>query len=189
VPGQRSPDENEWIHRSQAGDTGAFAWLVERHRPFVLSLAYRLCGGAAEAEDIAQDAFVHAWQALPRFRGDSSFRTWIYHITSNLAMERLRKQPTFPMSEDNAPAGDASPETIALRSERQRAVRRAIARLPSESRLVLVLREYEGLSYQEIATVAGIPLGTVMSRLHYARQWLRQQLCSEWQAPPIKESA
>lgn len=187
MPGQGSPDESEWIHRSQAGDTRAYGRLVERHRPFVVSLAYRLCGSTAEAEDVAQDAFLHAWQALPRFRGDSSFRTWIYRITSNVAFERLRKQPVLPLGDDNMPVGDVTPETLALRSERQGSVRRAIARLPSESRLVLVLREYEGLSYQEISDVAGIPLGTVMSRLHYARQWLRQQLHSERQTPATKE--
>jgi RNA polymerase sigma-70 factor, ECF subfamily len=187
VPGQASLDETEWVRRSQAGDTQAYACLVERHRPFVLSLAYRLCGSSEEAQDVAQDAFVRAWQALPRFRGDASFRTWIYRITSNVALERLRKQPAVPISDEQATADDASPETLALRSERQRAVQRAIARLPSESRLVLVLREYEGLTYQEIATVAGIPLGTVMSRLHYARQWLRQHLTHEATVPLSRE--
>ncbi len=178
--------EAEWIRLSQSGDTQAFGRLVAGTRPFVLSLAYRLCGNAHEAEDVAQEAFVRAWQALPRFRGDASFRSWMYRITTNVALDHLRATRPTESIDDNPIPNLNTPESQTLRAERQHAVRRAIARLPADTRAVLVLREYEGLSYKEIAATLELPLGTVMSRLHYARRWLCQQLEHEWQHPLVE---
>jgi len=169
-------DDAELVRRSIAGDEPAFAAMVQRYRSFVVTLAYRLCGDPAWAEDIAQDVFVRVWQALPGFRGDAAFRSWLYRIASNKAIEHLRRaRPAGPI--EDIPLTDGStPEDEVLRSDQHEAVRRAVLRLPPQSRLALVLREYQGLSYKEIAAVLSVPIGTVMSRLHYARQRLARDL-------------
>jgi RNA polymerase sigma-70 factor (ECF subfamily) len=141
-----------------------------------MALVYRLCGDAAQAEDIAQDAFLRAWQALPAFRGQAAFRTWLYRVASNVAIEQLRHaRPTVDIESIPLAAQD-TPEESALLTEQCRAVRDAVLQLPLQSRLVLILREYEGLSYREIASALDIPIGTVMSRLNYARQRLQRDL-------------
>jgi RNA polymerase sigma-70 factor (ECF subfamily) len=185
---QIDPTEAEWIRKSIAGDQFAFAQLVARHRPFVAGLAYRLHADLAQAEDIAQEVFVRAWQALPRFRGEAAFRTWLYRITCNVAIEQSRRaRPTVDIEE--VPLGTAdSPESQTLRLEQRRAVQRAIRQLPLQSRLALVLREYEGLSYKEIAAALDVPIGTVMSRLNYARQRLRHDLAWYIQPSVAEES-
>ena len=194
-------EEADWIRRSIAGDHAAFAEIVSRYRSTVAALAYRLCGDAATAEDIAQDAFVHAWQALPRFRGEASLRTWLYRIASNTAIQRLRSaRPTVSLDGTDLPGRDAlpqesidvadeapGPESQTLRDEQREAVRRAILKLPPESRAALVLREYDELPYREIAAALGIPIGTVMSRLNYARHRLRQELAGYLSAGPLEE--
>jgi RNA polymerase sigma-70 factor (ECF subfamily) len=174
--GAAEADEAKLVRDSIAGDNLAFAELVRRHRAFVLALAYRLCGDRAQAEDIAQDVFVRVWQALPGFRFRSAFRTWLYRIATNVTIEQLRHaKPTTDIEGVPLAAKDA-PEETALRTEQCRAIRDAILQLPLQSRLVLILREYEGLSYKEIASTLDIPIGTVMSRLNYARRHLRQDL-------------
>ena len=178
------PDEAELIRDSIAGDNPSFAELVRRHRSFVLALAYRLCGDRAQAEDIAQDVFVRVWQALPGFRFQAAFRTWLYRIATNVAIEQLRHVKPTADIEDIPLAAQDTPEDTALRTEQCRAVRDAVLQLPLQSRLVLILREYEGLCYKEIASTLDIPIGTVMSRLNYARQRLHQDL-----APYIQLSA
>ena len=180
-------DEAELIRNSIAGDKPAFAELVMRHRSFVTALAYRLCGDLARAEDIAQDAFVRVWQALPGFRGQAAFRTWLYRIVSNVAMEELRStRPTLDIDEADLSTAN-TPEKEALRAEQRRAVRRAILQLPLQSRLVLILREYEELSYKEIASTLDIPIGTVMSRLNYARQRLCRDLAWYLESSIVEE--
>jgi RNA polymerase sigma-70 factor (ECF subfamily) len=177
-------DEARLVRDSVAGDKLAFAELVRRYRSFVMALVYRLCGDAAQAEDIAQDAFLRVWQALPSFRGQAAFRTWLYRVASNVAIEQLRHaKPTVDIESIPLAAQD-TPEDTALRTEQSRAVRYAVLHLPLQCRLVLILREYEGLSYKEIASTLDIPIGTVMSRLNYARQRLHRDL-----APYIQPSA
>lgn len=112
-------EEADWIRRSIAGDHAAFAKIVSRYRSTVAALAYRLCGDPATAEDIAQDAFVHAWQALPRFRGEASLRTWLYRIASNTALQRLRSaRPTVSLDGTGLPGRDALPQaSIASNAE------------------------------------------------------------------------
>lgn len=169
-------DEARLIRDSMAGNQTAFAELVRRHRPFVLALVYRLCGDAVQAEDIAQDVFVRVWQALPGFRFQAAFRTWLYRIATNVAIEQLRQVKPVADIESMPLVARDTPEDSALRAEECRAVRDAVLRLPLQSRLVLILREYEGLSYREIASTLDIPIGTVMSRLNYARQHLQKDL-------------
>jgi RNA polymerase sigma-70 factor (ECF subfamily) len=176
VPARDTQDERQLIHRCVEGDQQAFAELVRRHRPAIVSLSYRLSGSVAEAEDIAQDSFIRAWQALPRFRGDAAFRTWMYRIATNTALQYLRRRRPQVDIEELPLAASDDPEGSAVVAEQRNLVQHTILRLPAESRLVLVLREYHDLSYKEIAATLQVPLGTVMSRLHYARQWLREQL-------------
>ena len=169
-------DESELVRKSAAADKSAFAELVAQHRSYVVALAYRLSGDTALAEDIAQDVFVRVWQALPGFRAQSTFRTWLYRMTSNTAVDQLRRaRPTtdvgkLPLSTTGSLEGQA------MRDEQRQVVQKAILRLPLNVRLALILQEYEGLSYQEAASVLAIPIGTVMSRLNYARERLRQDL-------------
>jgi RNA polymerase sigma-70 factor (ECF subfamily) len=145
----------------------------------VLAVAYRLCGDAALAEDIAQDAFIRVWDRLSTFRPEGNFKGWLCRIATNLTIDALRrKKPTVDVDGQRAilEAPSDRPEVAALKSERALLVRAAILRLPEQSRATLVLREYEGFSYREIADTLDIPLGTVKSRLNDARQRLRAEL-------------
>ena len=171
-------DDSELARSSASGDQAAFAELVERYRLYVIGVAYRLGAEAELAEDIAQEVFLRVWRALPRFRGESAFRTWLYRVATNTAIELLRRRRPNAELDDEALAAGDNAEDQALRDDRVRAVRRAIAGLPEQSRLTLILREYEFLSYKEIAAALDIPLGTVMSRLSYARQCLRRDLAA-----------
>ena len=171
-----STAEAQWIARSAAGDKAAFGLLVVRYQRFAWSIAYRMTGQPDLAEDLAQEAFLRAWLALPRFRGESQFRTWLGRIVTNVTIDHLRtRRPEAALDERLSANGD-SLSSGAERAEMQALVRQAILTLPAHSRAALVLREYEGLSYKEIAAILDIPIGTVMSRLNYARGLLRQQL-------------
>ncbi len=167
------------IARAQAGDRRAFGDLVLRYRERVVSVVYRMCGDMRLAEDAAQDAFVSAWQHLPGYQPHRPFHSWLYRIALNRAFDLLRRErATVDIDEMPLAALAAGPEALAERDETAEVVRAAIAQLPPASRAVLVLREYEGLSYAEIAETLEIPLGTVMSRLNYARTRLRALLAS-----------
>jgi len=172
--------ELDLIARAQRGDRHAYGELVRRHRAGVVNVVYRMCGDAHLAEDAAQEAFVRAWQHLPGYRPRSPFRNWVYRIATNAALDAMRREPET-VDLDELPLADshAGPESAMMRKERAGLVRQAVLSLPPASRVVLVLREYEGLSYREIAEVADIPIGTVMSRLNYARSRLRRLLASE----------
>ncbi len=169
--------ELELITQAQQGDRQALGELVRRHREGVINVVYRMCGDASLAEDAAQEAFIRAWQHLPSYRPRSPFRNWVYRIASNVALDALRREretvdiDTLPLS-----TSDEGPEAAVEGIERGERVRQAVLTLPPASRAVLVLREYEGLSYREIADTLSIPIGTVMSRLNYARNRLRETL-------------
>jgi RNA polymerase sigma-70 factor (ECF subfamily) len=176
-PASNISNELEWISRAQQGDRQAFGELVELHRPGVLNVVYRMCGDPALAEESAQEAFIRAWQNLRRYDARFAFRSWLYRIALNLATDVLRRKKETVAIDDEMLAEEAEgPEATAERNERAEQVRQAVLGLPSASRLVLVLREYEEMTYQEIADALDIPLGTVMSRLNYARQQVRQNL-------------
>jgi len=179
---ERTADQQEldWVRKAQRGDRQAFGALVHSHRQGVVNVVYRMCGDAHLAEDAAQMAFLKAWQHLSRFRPGSSFRNWVYRIATNSALDDLRRErETLNPEEIELPAPGVAPEERVEQSERAERVRRAVLDLPEASRVVLVLREYEGLSYQEIAGTLDIPLGTVMSRLSYARKRLLEMLSEE----------
>jgi RNA polymerase sigma-70 factor, ECF subfamily len=174
--------DGDLIAAAQRGDQFAFGILVGRYRDGVVSVVYRMCGDTQVAEEAAQEAFLRAWQHLAGYQPRYSFRAWVYRIAVNAALDVLRREK-HTVDIDNMPdeelvrggAGD-SPETVVEKKERARRVQFAIAALPAPSRAVLVLREYGGLSYVEIAGALEIPLGTVMSRLNSARAQLRQAL-------------
>jgi len=175
--------ELDLIARAQEGDRWAFGELVRSHWQGVVNVVYRMCGDAALAEDAAQDTFIQAWEHLPGYRPRSAFRNWLYRIATNRALDLLRKER--PASDIEALAladPQTGPEGHILSQEQAGRVRAAVLMLPPASRSVLVLREYEGLPYRDIADALGIPLGTVMSRLSYARQFLREHLAADLEA-------
>ncbi len=166
------------VRRFQNGDESAFDALVERHRRRIFSLLCRLAG-PAEAEDLAQEVFLAAYKALPGFRVQSAFSTWLYRIAVHLCSHHHRRRRFDPIPLDEFQRDtirEHDPEDSALTGEMRRQVHAAIARLPYKLRLAVVLRDIHGLSYEEIARVAGCPIGTVRSRLHYATQRLASEL-------------
>ncbi len=176
--------ELELIARAKQGDKQAFGELIRRNREGVVNVVYRMCGDANLAEDAAQEAFVRAWQHLLNYQPRSPFRNWVYRIATNVVLDALRREREMVDVDDLSLASpDEGPEAAAEREERGERVRQAVLALPPASRAVLVLREYEGLSYQEIANALEIPIGTVMSRLHYARNRLRESLAPDLEVP------
>lgn len=169
--------EKDLITQAQKGDRRAFSQLVRRHREGVVNVVYRMCGDANLADDAAQETFIRAWQHLPGYRPRSPFRNWLYRIATNVARDALRRERGM-VSLDSVPLANSEqgPEAAVEGKERGDRVRQAVLSLPPASRAVLVLREYEDLSYREIADTLGIPVGTVMSRLNYARNRLRESL-------------
>ena len=170
------------IAKAQKGDRDAFGELVRHHHPGVVNVVYRMCGDVELAEDAAQDAFIQAWLHLPSFRPGTSLRNWIYRIAVNAALDVLRREPKTPLVDLDSlsmPDSSAGPEIVLLEKERAFVVQRAILSLTEANRSVLTLREYGGLSYQEIAATLNIPLGTVMSRLNYARDRLKELLAPQ----------
>jgi RNA polymerase sigma-70 factor (ECF subfamily) len=176
--------EAELVHHAQHGDRSAFAELVRRYHTNVIGVVYRLCGDPDLAEDAAQEAFVRAWLNLNTYRPLTPWRNWLYRIAVNAALDMLRRERSTLALDDAPPLHSDSPDPHAAleQKEREDLVRRAILTLPPASRAVLVLREYGGLSYREIAEALDIPLGTVMSRLSSARQHLREHL-APWLTP------
>ncbi len=171
---------------ARAGDAGAFETLVLRHQARIVNYASALVRDAGAAEDVAQETFVRAWRGLGGFRGESSFRTWLYRIASNVARthaDRRGRQARFAdrslddgdegLQADDVPSGAPDAETALVTRE---AIDRALAELPEELRTALVLRDVEGLDYKEIAGVTGAPMGTVESRIFRARRRLRTLL-------------
>ena len=181
--------------RAQRGEQDAFRVLVERYQKLVYTLALRMLNVPADAEDAAQEAFLSAWKALPRFRMDAKFSTWLYRLTVNAATDVLRRRRKEPDSLDDAErpvqAADSTdtPEEAAQRAERRAMVRRAIGALSENHRQILLLREVTGLSYEEIGAALELSPGTVRSRLARARKELREELLAEgnyFDLPPSK---
>jgi RNA polymerase sigma-70 factor, ECF subfamily len=162
------------VTRFQRGDESAFDELVERHRRRIYSLVCRLAS-PAEADDLAQDVFIAAYRTLPRFRGEAAFSTWLYRIAVHVCSHYVRKRRLDLTELDETQPDDnrfRDPEQSAISGELQDRVREAIESLPYKLRVVVVLRDLHGLSYDEIAQIVGCPIGTVRSRLHYATQKL-----------------
>ena len=170
-------NEAELVSQAQRGDRSAFGDLVRHHREGVINVVYRMCGDPQLAEDAAQEAFIRAWQKLPGYKPRSPFRNWLFRIATNVALDTLRRErETVELEAVQLQTPNASPESSYDHTEQAELVRAAVLALPPASRAVLVLREYEGLSYRQIAETLGIPIGTVMSRLNYARTQLAATL-------------
>ena len=168
-----APDEQSLVRRAQAGDQAAFRVLVARHRDRAYALALRLTGSAADAEEVAQDAFVRAWRALPAFRLEARFGTWLHRIVARLALDRRVQLQARAKRE--APESDA-PEPVAPEAgeENERILALLLAELPERARAAVVLYYYEDRSVGEVARILGVPEGTVKTLLSRARVSLRE---------------
>lgn len=177
------------VRRVQRGDKGAFDALVLKYQHRIVKLVMRYVHNPAEAEDVAQEAFIKAYRALPQFRGDSAFYTWLYRIAINTAKNALASRERSPVAYDaDHDAGDEAydvqarmkdpdtPEGLVLTEEIRATVNAAIEALPEDLRTAIVLRELEGLSYEEIAAAMDCPVGTVRSRIFRAREAIDRRL-------------
>ena len=171
-----APDDDRLVALVTAGDQAAFATLVERYKRPVYTLAYRLLGNGADAEDAAQETFVRAYTRLSTYQPGGRFGSWLLAITSHWCIDFLRRRRAVSLdaiqSTLSLPASGDLPETLALRSERQREVQAWLASLPESYRLVLVLRYWHELSYDDISEAIGEPVSTERMRLFRARQAL-----------------
>ena len=176
-------EEARVIRAVLEGDTDRFEELVHAYEKGIYNLCLRMLGDEQDALDAAQEAFFKAFRSLKSFRGDSRFSTWLYRLASNICLDMLRKRPNAPtlsMDDDDAPlflADDTpSPQEIVERWEIRRTLSAAMAALPEDFRQAVVLRDVNGLSYEEIADVTGLELGTVKSRIFRARKKLASAL-------------
>ncbi|MFN7915660.1 MAG: sigma-70 family RNA polymerase sigma factor [Vicinamibacterales bacterium] len=174
------------VHRASAGDADAFGLLVARHQAHVFRLAHLLTRSRDEAEDVLQQTFLSAWRALGAFRGEASMRTWLLTIARNAAFARRQqalREPIDPTPVDDlglrAGWGGPSPEDAAMSSERAALFAAALGRLAEEDRAILTLRDLEGLSGEETASVLGLSLAAMKSRLHRARLALAAEVREE----------
>lgn len=173
-------EEGAWVARAAAGDAAAFAQLVRRHQDRVFGFILRMTGARDEAMELTQDTFLKAWQALPEWRPQARFGTWLLQIARNAALDALRRRQVvaFEPLDDALPVADVRPgpeEALAAR-QRQSQLETALARLPPDQREIVLLREIEGLSYGELAALLGVQEGTVKSRLARARAALVERL-------------
>ncbi|BDD92809.1 RNA polymerase sigma factor RpoE [Pandoraea sp. XJJ-1] len=177
------------VERVQKGDKAAFELLVAKYHRKIIRLVSRLVRDAAEVEDVTQEAFIKAYRALPQFRGESAFYTWLYRIAVNTAKNHLatqgRRAPTS--TEANAEEAETfaeadqlrdinTPESLLMSKQIAQTVNAAMEALPDELRTAITLREIEGLSYEEIAEAMGCPIGTVRSRIFRAREAIASRL-------------
>ena len=172
------------VSAAKRGDSAAFDELVRRHTTKMYRVAFRILGDSAEAEDAVQEAWVSAWRSLDGFRGESAPSTWLYRVVTNAALAQLRRRrPTVPLDTTDEAVGGlisdpraVNPEGQAVRAEETALVHRAIATLEPSQRVPLVLRELEGMSYEEISEVLGVNEAALRSRLHRARTTLLVRL-------------
>jgi RNA polymerase sigma-70 factor, ECF subfamily len=183
-----APDDRRLIAECLHGRTSAFGELVRRYQDRLFNTVYRLVGHADDAQDIVQETFLHAYQALGSFKGDSQFFTWLYRIAFNTAVSQRRKRRVALRISAGAEDGAGEPVDTSEygrpghsleRAEQETRVHEALQRLSPEHRAVLVLKDMEGQKYEAMADILGVPIGTVRSRLHRARLELRQLLQQE----------
>lgn len=184
-------DEATLIAKSQQGDVEAFGELVSIYEKQVYTVAYRFMGNPEDASDLTQEAFVRAFRAISRFRGEASFKTWIYHIVANVCRDELRKRKKQAVVSLDAPIvtddgyiareqedWSLAPERVYDSIELQETIQQLLNQLIPEYRQVLVLREIQGFTYEEIANILECSLGTVKSRINRARKALRDLIAA-----------
>ena len=178
VNAPQQSEDLDLIHRSQAGDTEAFGELVTKYRAKIFSMLCGIVGDENDAWDVAQEGFLKAWRSIQQFEGRSSFYTWLYRLTVNLAIDSLRRKGHREEVEldDAIPCSLPTPRANYQRSEIRQHLKAALAELSPEYRAVIVLKEIEDLQYQEIAEILNLSIGTVMSRLFYGRKKLQSML-------------
>ena len=183
-------DELRAIAQAKKGDADAFAFLVETYETSVYRLALRMCGNAHDAEEVAQEAFVAAWKGLPAFRGESKFSSWLYQLTTNAAIDFLRREKrhraAVPIEDEPEPATPDTPQQAVEEGEMRQALQQALDSLTPEHRQIFLLRQMRQLSYEEIGRLLGLEAGTVKSRLSRAKKQLREILTQKGNlfAPP-----
>lgn len=198
-------DDMELVERARGREVAAFEQLVALHRSKVYGLALRMLRDPGDAEEVTQEAFLSAWQKLPGFRGDSAFGSWLHRVCANLSLMRLRRrkleaeqrsEPAGPRFDSlgsllSMPSLDWSrgAEEQALDHELRRAIEQATSELPDDYRTVFLLKDLEGLSYEEIAEATESTVPAVKSRLHRARLALREAIEAFYAAPPRQEGA
>lgn len=180
--------DGELVRRVQRGDKKAFDMLVLKYQRKILRLISRYIHDPGEALDVAQEAFIKAYRALPRFRGESAFYTWLYRIAINTSKNYLVAQGRRPPENDiNAKDAEqyaaetvlkeyATPENLLLRDEIEKTINETIEKLPDELRMAIILREFEAMSYAEIAEAMDCPIGTVRSRIFRAREAIDEKI-------------
>src|SRR5256714_9033368 len=191
TPAQADVSELDLVKQAQAGDTEAFDQLVSRFRTRVFGMIYNMVHNEQDAWDLAQDSFVKAWKSIGRFRGQSSFYTWMYRIVMNVTIDWLRKKQIKGAGAEfddaiqlreidpaarTAPRAEPLPHRQMERAEIRERIDNAIAQLSPEHRAVILMKETEGMQYHEIAEALGCSIGTVMARLFYARNKLQNLL-------------
>ena len=177
-------DERKLIERATSGDPSAFNRLMEAHEKRMYAVALRMCANREDAQDCLQEAMLRVYRAIGGFKGQSTFSTWVYRITMNTCLDELRRKKNKQnTSLDNlldmgwSPADEAdTPERHAVRSEARRRLHSAIRELPEDMRAAIVLRDIQGLSYEEIAQALDINVGTIKSRISRGREKLREKL-------------
>ena len=187
-----SDGDDKLVKRAKKGDSRAFDLLVLKYQGRVAQLVSRYVSNAAEVEDVTQEAFIKAYRALPKFRGDSAFYTWLYRIAANAAKNHLvalSRRPTTDLALDDSESYEVpgrlkdneSPDEVIMGQQLEAVISQAIDVLPLELQAALTLREFEGLSYDEIAEVLECPIGTVRSRIFRAREAIDQKVASQMQ--------
>jgi RNA polymerase sigma-70 factor, ECF subfamily len=181
-----SADEQQLIAECLQGRSAAFGELVRRYQDRLYNTVYRLLDNSEDAQDVVQDAFIHAYQSLTSFKGDSLFYTWLYRIAVNTAISWRRKQRNaLRVRFDGVGGGSMEPADVSVgnepshaleRAEEERRVRLALNRVSLEHRAVLILKDMEGQKYEAMAEILQVPIGTIRSRLHRARLEMRQVL-------------
>ena len=177
-----STSNSELVRLSQLGDQPAFEQLVVRHQDLVFSLAFKLTGNKEMANDVAQEAFIRAWKAIDKFRGDSTFGTWIYRITVNSAWtlrKKAKKHNTLNIDDTYEPViidEKRDPELVAINSDLSSTLINALDKIPLDQRIIVELKNIEGRSHKEIADFLGISVTAAKVRLHRAHQRLRDIL-------------
>ena len=192
-------DDNRLITECRAGNTAAFGTLVSRYEDRLFNTVVRLVDNAEDARDVVQEAFLHAYQSLHAFKGDSLFFTWLYRIAVNTAISMKRKKRHVlriqPGGEEKNtidpldPSESTRPGHAIEMAEEERKVHEALSKLSTEHRAVLVMKDMQGMKYEEMAEVLGVPVGTIRSRLHRARLEIRELFIQQEAPEPDNENS
>lgn len=192
-----SLSEEALIKKCQAGDANAFEQIVGLYQQKIYNIAYRMTGNYHDASDAAQEVFIRIYRSIKTFRGDCSFSTWVYRVTVNVCKDLLKNRGRFPEEPLNEDPSDESrrtpveqdgegndPESAYENKELGEYLQTLIDKLPSECRMVILLREQAGFSYQEISDILGVSLGTIKSRISRARRTLQEKIIQDMQPFP-----